>query len=740
MSDDTEIKILFVDDEKNILNGFKRQFHNKYGVETALGGSDGLERMLVSGPFAVVVSDLNMDGMDGLTFLRKVREASPDTVCVMLTGYADLDVAVEALNTGRIFRFLTKPCPKEVLTETIQEGIEQYKRHMTVTSYTYACTIEKDRVVWTDRSQGCLAVTGYTPQDFLSNNALWISMVLPEHRVMVKDRVTRIIEGKEVGPVEFSVCKKDGSVRWVSDTVIPQRDEEGKVYKFEGLLEDVTERKEMQTALARSEERYEKMVANVPGLVFQLVLHAQGNMEFVFLSDTCRDFFGIEPEEIRNDSRLLTSKLHPEDRAEFYRHIAESAEKLSPCEWSGRVMLGDQEKWYHSVARPERLPDDDTLWDGIMLDITETRKTEQEARSLAKFPGENPNPVLRISKNGRIMYANKAADPLLQLWDKQVDQHLPDDISDLVRKIKALGADDCIEIKCKDRYYSMVVAVIPEYDYINIYARDMTEVKNAQLKLIRANEILKEHDRLKSEFVSTVSHELRTPLCIFKNIVSNAMAGVMGKVSHKLYESLKTADASIDRLTRIISDFLDISKIESGNMKLDLTPIDVQQVVAESVKSLQVLASAKDIEIKFNTDKDEVFVNADRDRIIQVLTNLIGNAIKFIPVNGHIEVSLEDRPQEISISVKDDGPGLSKDDIEKIFSRFVQIHMLLGPGEHGTGLGLTIAKELIEMHGGKLSCVSLPGNGCCFSFTIPKVEIQPAEDLQSADAIPVSIQ
>ena len=737
MSENDKIKIMFVDDEKNILNGFKRQFHNKYEVETALGGSDGLERMLASGPFAVVVSDLNMDGMDGLTFLRKVREASPDTVCVMLTGYADLDVAVDALNNGRIFRFLTKPCPSEVLTETIREGVEQYNRNMTVSSYTYNCTIEKDRVVKTDRSQGCLAVTGYTPQDFQTDNALWISMVIPEHRVMVKDRVASIIEGKEAGPTEFTIRKKDGSVRWVSDTVIPQRDEQGKVYRFEGLLEDVTERKEIQTALAHSEERYEKMVANVPGLVFQLVLRAQGNIEFVFLSDTCRDFFDIEPDDIRNDSRLLMAKMHPEDRAEFYRHIAESAEKLSPCEWSGLVILGDQEKWYHSLARPERLPDGDTIWDGIMLDITETRKTEQEVRSLAKFPGENPNPVLRISNNGRIMYANNAADPLLQLWNIKVDQNLPNEINDLVRKIKALGADDCIEIKCKDRYYSMVVAIVPEYDYINIYARDMTEVKNAQLKLIRANEILKEHDRLKSEFVSTVSHELRTPLCIFKNIVSNAMAGVMGKVSHKLYESLKTADASIDRLTRIISDFLDISKIESGNMKLDLTPIDVQQVVVESVKSLQVLASAKDIEIKLNTANDVVLVNADRDRIIQVLTNLVGNAIKFIPVNGNIEVSLEDRPQEISISVKDDGPGLSKDDIEKIFNRFVQIHMLLGPGEHGTGLGLTIAKELIEMHGGKLSCSSQPGSGCCFTFTIPKVEIQPAEDLQSIEVVTV---
>ena len=264
-------------------------------------------------------------------------------------------------------------------------------------------------------------------------------------------------------------------------------------------------------------------------------------------------------------------------------------------------------------------------------------------------------------------------------------------------------------------------------DYVNIYGSNITKGKSAEMELIKKNEILREHDRLKSEFVSTVSHELRTPLFIFKNIISNAMAGVMGKVSHRLYESLRMADRSVDRLARIISDFLDISRIESGEMKLRKAVIPMQTIITEVVDSLGILASAKDIELKANMCKEELLVDIDRDRIVQVLTNLIGNAIKFIPVSGRINVDVTDCDGQIQVAVRDNGPGLSEDEVEKIFDRFVQVHQFAGPGEHGTGLGLAIAKELVQMHGGRIWVESSPQEGCCFFFTIPKCDSEASE-------------
>jgi PAS domain S-box-containing protein len=616
MSVEVSRKILFVDDEKNVLNGFKRQLHKKFDFETALGGEKALEVMGQCGPFAVVVSDLRMAGMDGLTFLRQVRKLSPDTVCVMLTGFGDLAVAVGAVNEGRIFRFLTKPCPGDVLLEALNESLEHYRRQMAVSSYTYTTHVKNSEPVLTQRSQGCLAVTGYSEQAFLEDHSIWLTIVPEEHRSMVKANIERVIAGDEIGPIEFKIRTRDGDIRWIRDTIIPHHDEHGVVYKYDGLVEDITERKEITDALQMSEARYQRMVANIPGLVYQFILQKDGTIQFRFLSDSCRQLFGLEPDEIKADSSILLDKIHPDDLAEFYRLIADSAEKLSPCDWWGRVTVNNRQRWFQSVSRPERLDSGDTLWDGVIL--------------------------------------------------------------------------------------------------------DMTEAKNVEAELIKTNEMLKEHDRLKNEFVSTVSHELRTPLCIFKNIVSNAMAGVMGKVSSKLYESLKTADSSIDRLSRIVADFLDISRIESGVMKLGLQPLSIHSIAAEAADSLRTLATAKGLDLNTDLCSEEILVNADRDRIIQILTNLIGNAVKFIPTGCHINVIVTDRGDHVEVAVRDNGPGLSKEDMEKVFDRFVQTHSLRGAGHHGTGLGLTIAKELVEMHQGRIWVESTPGHGCCFFFTLPK--------------------
>lgn len=735
MSHETTRKILFVDDEQPILDGIRRQLHKQFEVETALGGQAGLDAIALSGPFAVVVSDLRMDDIDGLTFLRKVHQVSPDSVCIMLTGYADLDVAVSAVNEGRIFRFLSKPCESELLIETITESLEHYRRLSSIASYTYSADVVEGQIVWKERSQGCVAVTGYTHEEILSNHLLWLSMVEPEHRSISKSVMDRIISGEETGPVEFKIKKSDGTVRWVRDTTIPRRDMEEKVIGLEGLVEDITERKEIEEELKRSESRYQRMVANVPGLVYQLVLRSDGTIEFPFVSDSCAELFNIAPGGLISDASLLLNNIKNSDRCQLYRALAASAEKMKPLEWWGSVTVGSQQKLIQAVASPERLDSSDVLWDGLLMDMTEYRQIEDQARSLAKFPSENPNPVMRLNPEGTILYANKASRPLQQLWGTKMGDEAPAEIREKAGELQRTGDHDMIEIECKDQIWSIVFASTEDADYVNLYARDVTAIKKAESELIRTNTILREHDRMKSEFVTTVSHELRTPLCIFKNIVSNAMAGALGKVSKKLYQSLKMADESIDRLARIINAFLDISKIESGSLKLDNEVFAVKALVGEIVVPMEALADEKGIDLKITSCREELFVKADRDRIAQVITNLVGNAIKFVPVNGHINVIVTDEGEKIQVSVDDDGPGLSKEEMSKVFNRFVQVNKHKGEGEHGTGLGLAIAKELIDMHDGNLWLDSVLGRGCCFSFDLPKVNGDNTEAKQNKELV-----
>jgi PAS domain S-box-containing protein len=247
------------------------------------------------------------------------------------------------------------------------------------------------------------------------------------------------------------------------------------------------------------------------------------------------------------------------------------------------------------------------------------------------------------------------------------------------------------------------------------YARDITDRKLAEEKI-------KEQDRLKSEFVINVSHELRTPLTIFKNIISNALAGVTGELNDKQRESFEIADTEIDRLARIIGEFLDIAKIEAGKVNFDLERLDTLSVIRNVTELLEPLITAKGIELETVAPTGaELFVYADRDRLTQVLTNLVDNAVKFAPDDGgRITVRVRELDEEVEISVRNNGPGIDDDDINRVFNRFVQVEKHVGPGAHGTGLGLAICKELIESQGGQIWAENTPTGGASFCFTLPK--------------------
>jgi PAS domain S-box-containing protein len=716
----TDKKILIINGDAKISASLSELFKNKLEIITASDGKEGLNSIKQSGPFAVIISDLVMDDMDGLDFLRQVKKQCPDTVCATLTSSVDTDIIARAVNESLIFRLLTKPSSSKQMQLMISECINHHMQLLAMTTYTYTAIVEGQGLVMTDFSEGCMAVTGYEAYDFVHDKKLWLSMVMPEDRLKVQGALNNIIAGKEINPVEYMIRRSDGSSKGVRHTIILHHNKQGEAYRCHGTVEDITDRKNIDDELIKSKERLQRMIANVPGMVYQLILKTDGTIELPFISDRCKVIFETEAKVLESDSNILMDMICSDDKAEFFRLMAESAEKLTPLEWSGKIVVNGTEKVIRTVSRPERLANGDTLWDGIALDITDMRRREEEVNSLLQFPDENPNPVMRISSKGRIVYANRACGLLLKCWGKTLNQLLPDNIIEIANLVWDSGSSNSIEIDCKDHRYFVAFIPVPESNYVNLYGYDITEVSRNEVELTKKNEILKEHDRLKSEFVSTVSHELRTPLCIFKNVISNVMAGVMGNVSGKLYDNMKLADKSIDRLSRIISDFLDISKIESGAMKLNLSVMPVQQVVNEAVESLRILASVKKISLKSDMFKHDLLVNIDYDRMIQILTNLIGNAIKFIPINGNITVYVTEQGDDVEVAVQDDGAGLRRDEMASIFDRFVQMHNLKGAGEHGTGLGLTITKELVQMHNGRIWVDSSPGKGCCFHVILPK--------------------
>jgi two-component system, OmpR family, phosphate regulon sensor histidine kinase PhoR len=229
----------------------------------------------------------------------------------------------------------------------------------------------------------------------------------------------------------------------------------------------------------------------------------------------------------------------------------------------------------------------------------------------------------------------------------------------------------------------------------------------------------KEVDRLKTEFISTVSHELRTPLTTIRETVSQVLDGILGATTPEQREFLLICLEDIDRLTRIINDLLDISKIEARKIQLKPQMIDIVVLVKNVSMIFQTRFKEKGLELKTVLSGENIPAYADKDKIIQVLTNLVGNSLKFTE-KGYIQISVEDKDDFVECSVFDTGRGISEEDLPKVFSKFQQFGRVDGPGERGTGLGLSIAKGIIEMHHGKFWVESRLNEWTKFSFTLPK--------------------
>ncbi len=239
-------------------------------------------------------------------------------------------------------------------------------------------------------------------------------------------------------------------------------------------------------------------------------------------------------------------------------------------------------------------------------------------------------------------------------------------------------------------------------------------------ELAVANERLKELDHLKSDFVSNVSHELRTPLTAIKGAVDLMLREVAGPLTEKQFHYLNRVRSNTQHLAGLINDLLDLSKIESGKIELKGTRVALDALVHEVLETLRPIAAERVITLEATFREPSILVWADRNKVNQVLMNLIGNAIKFTPIQGRVTVSASRNGEgNVQVSVSDTGPGVPSDESEKIFDKFYQITEAEGTKPKGTGLGLAICKSLVALHGGKIWVEPKPTGGSIFCFTLP---------------------
>jgi signal transduction histidine kinase len=232
------------------------------------------------------------------------------------------------------------------------------------------------------------------------------------------------------------------------------------------------------------------------------------------------------------------------------------------------------------------------------------------------------------------------------------------------------------------------------------------------------NRHVRELNRLKSEFVSLVSHELRTPLTAISGCL-DLLLEAQGRQGEKPEALLSIVKRNTDRLVTLLDSLLDLSRIESGTVELHPTAVDMMLVIAEVVGLLRPQIEAKHQQLTVNQAEALPRVWGDAERIKQILINLLSNAHKYTPHGGHIEVTAQHLAGWVQIDVRDTGVGLSADEQAQVFNKFFRAQQPVTQEVGGTGLGLAITRLLVELHGGRISVASTPGQGAIFHFTLP---------------------
>jgi signal transduction histidine kinase len=230
---------------------------------------------------------------------------------------------------------------------------------------------------------------------------------------------------------------------------------------------------------------------------------------------------------------------------------------------------------------------------------------------------------------------------------------------------------------------------------------------------------------IKSELTSMVSHELRTPMACIKEGIDIVADGTSGPLNPAQRTHLQTAKRNVDRLARLLDQVLTFQKLEARRLDLLIEITDINQLVQQAAEGFELPARKKGVRVLLNLAPGLPFVACDPDRISQVLSNLLSNALKFTE-QGQICVRTEPRGNAVRVLVDDQGPGIPSEDLERVFRDFTQLPSESGRSGEGTGLGLAIAQQIVELHGGRIDVESQPGCGSTFHFTLPVHEQAPA--------------
>jgi PAS domain S-box-containing protein/diguanylate cyclase (GGDEF)-like protein len=646
-------QILIVDDEEPIRQLLGEMLEsNDYGCTLAASAAEARE-CLKEQDFELVISDIKMPGESGLSLIEDILAGSPDTAVVMVTGISDPLTAEVALETGA-YGYIIKPFDRNGLLISVSNAL--HRRELEISNRAYREELEQivekrtaalqkrearltaileaaQNVAFvladlpgkgakiSEFNPGAERIFGYSRNELIGKPLS--VLCLPDHVARFPEEIESMHQKKTGFTGESVLVRKSGEKFPALLTIYPIFDPKGTLNAMLCVTIDITEHKRAQEAVQANEQRFRGMIENnADGIV---IVDSKGIIRFV--NPAARALFDRRSDEVVGE--LLGFPM-----------VAGETMELD--------IIRSDRKQIVAEMRVEK-----TEWEGIpaylasLRDITERKEAEKIQQRLQDRLAEEKNKletalesmtdgVVMLDDKGELVVINSAAKRIFRVFDRPNRS--------TVRKWEALLGFMPAEVSKEKRERSLrrdvTISGTPYQIDLSSIRSDKGEILGTVM-VSRDISREKEVDRMKSEFISTVGHELRTPLTSIKNAVDIVLKETAGGINENQGRFLSMANRNIDRLTGIINELLDVSKIESGTLKIDLKPLDLSIPLDMAIACLSSRAREKSISIHKEIPSDLPQAYGDSDKLQQIFINLLDNAIKFTPEGGEIRVTAD---------------------------------------------------------------------------------------------------
>jgi len=675
--------LLIVDDEPTGLKTLRKFFSSQYTVFAASNGQEALD-ILKDEDIQIIMSDQCMPPMSGLQFFSKAQKISPDSTKILFTGFTDLNLVIEAINSGLVWRYLRKPLNLKELRIVLSQAVERYQlaennkkltQELIETKSSLARKVEERTRALQRSGERYRQLVEQSPDGIYRStpggklrmvNKTFVKLLgYDSEQEVLKLDIARDIHfssgelgvikaafknGKEAETFVLRLKKKNGQTLWVEDHVHKIYDKNGKVAYYEGIIRDITERMEAEEQLKAVNLELNASKQQLSAAFQQLVANHQHLIE--------------------NEKALRQSE-------ELFRLIAENADALI-------AVLNDKgQHLYTSPSfekllgyKPEQLQN--KLWLNLIDPDDRREASEKFKQSLKSKKGFLLEHRMR-HKNGSWRFLESTSNVI-----------------------------------CDAKGYA---------DRFIMVSHDITKRKQTEFEFQKAKEASEAANIAKSEFLANMSHEIRTPL---NGIIGYADLLFEDKLNAKQAEFVKVIQKSANYLLELINEILDLSKIESQSLELESKSFLLTDILNEKIQVVEPRISEKAVELNLEISKNTpAYLIGDPTRFAQIVLNLLSNAAKFTR-RGSITIAVGREKWKrtgknifpLQISVKDTGIGIPLKYQESIFQNFTQVDASTSKHYEGSGLGLAITKNLVELMNGTIHVESKFGKGSIFTICI----------------------